>query len=106
MMSERTIPLCKIQNSHRFRISLRLVHSKPVVAVGGYRREEAIMLLRRFYVTENAHGQFDFPQRFQDCLPPVTAPKPKSKANRVLKVSSHALSNKSLCKRDADISLV
>lgn len=26
-------------------------------AVGGYRREEAIMLLRRFYITENAHGQ-------------------------------------------------
>ncbi|KAK7686339.1 hypothetical protein QCA50_010563 [Cerrena zonata] len=37
-------------------------------AVGGYLREEAIMVLRRFYITENTN-----------------APKPKSKANRVLK---------------------
>ncbi|PCH41550.1 cytidine deaminase-like protein [Wolfiporia cocos MD-104 SS10] len=37
-------------------------------ATGGYLREEAIMILRRFYITEN-----------------VNAPAPKSKANRVLK---------------------
>ncbi|PSS31984.1 hypothetical protein PHLCEN_2v2226 [Hermanssonia centrifuga] len=37
-------------------------------ATGGYCREEAIMILRRFYVTEN-----------------VNAPVPKSKTNRVLK---------------------
>ncbi|KAI0772505.1 cytidine deaminase-like protein [Trametes elegans] len=37
-------------------------------AVGGYMRDEAIMILRRFYVTENTN-----------------APIPKSKANRVLK---------------------
>ncbi|KAI0922056.1 hypothetical protein AcW1_004132 [Taiwanofungus camphoratus] len=37
-------------------------------ATGGYLREEAIMILRRFYVTENTN-----------------APAPKSKANRVLK---------------------
>ncbi|GJE84810.1 nucleoside deaminase [Phanerochaete sordida] len=37
-------------------------------AVGGYGREDAIMVLRRFYITEN-----------------VNAPIPKSKANRVLK---------------------
>jgi len=37
-------------------------------ATGGYLREEAIMVLRRFYITEN-----------------VNAPVPKSKANRVLK---------------------
>ncbi|KAF7301297.1 Cytidine deaminase-like protein [Mycena indigotica] len=37
-------------------------------AFGGYMREEAIMILRRFYITENSH-----------------APVPKSKANRVLK---------------------
>ncbi|KAG7092159.1 hypothetical protein E1B28_008528 [Marasmius oreades] len=35
---------------------------------GGFRREEAIMILRRFYITEN-----------------TKAPVPKSKANRVLK---------------------
>ncbi|KAJ7581097.1 cytidine deaminase-like protein [Mycena floridula] len=37
-------------------------------ATGGYLREEAIMILRRFYITENTN-----------------APVPKSKANRVLK---------------------
>ncbi|KAI0346953.1 cytidine deaminase-like protein [Trametopsis cervina] len=41
----------------------------PYKAMGGYAREEAIMVLRRFYVTEN-----------------VNAPMPKSKANRVLKM--------------------
>ncbi|KAF8516633.1 cytidine deaminase-like protein [Gautieria morchelliformis] len=41
----------------------------PYPARGGLRREEAIMLLRRFYITENVH-----------------APIPKSKANRVLKM--------------------
>ncbi|KAF7331791.1 tRNA specific adenosine deaminase [Mycena kentingensis (nom. inval.)] len=38
------------------------------LATGGYMRNDAIMLLRRFYVTENNH-----------------APVPKCKANRVLK---------------------
>ncbi|KAH9950154.1 tRNA specific adenosine deaminase [Amylocystis lapponica] len=37
-------------------------------ATGGYLREEAILVLRRFYITENSN-----------------APAPKSKANRVLK---------------------
>ncbi|KAK0234259.1 cytidine deaminase-like protein [Armillaria fumosa] len=37
-------------------------------AFGGYLREESIMILRRFYITENTN-----------------APVPKSKANRVLK---------------------
>ncbi|KAK0436530.1 cytidine deaminase-like protein [Armillaria borealis] len=37
-------------------------------AIGGYLREEAIMILRRFYITENTN-----------------APVPKSKANRILK---------------------
>ncbi|EJD00875.1 cytidine deaminase-like protein [Fomitiporia mediterranea MF3/22] len=38
-------------------------------AIGGYGREAAIMILRRFYLTEN-----------------VNAPIPKNKANRVLKI--------------------
>ncbi|GAA5920026.1 hypothetical protein JCM1841_000385 [Sporobolomyces salmonicolor] len=46
----------------------RLLYSPPYPAVGNYRREEAIMLLRRFYITEN-----------------TSAPKPKNKKNRVLK---------------------
>ncbi|GAA5869901.1 hypothetical protein JCM3774_000524 [Rhodotorula dairenensis] len=46
----------------------RLLYAPPYPAIGGYRREEAIMLLRRFYISEN-----------------VTAPKPKKKSNRVLK---------------------
>jgi len=40
----------------------------PYKATGGYLREEAIMIMRRFYITENTN-----------------APNPRSKANRVLK---------------------
>ncbi|KAJ7179612.1 tRNA specific adenosine deaminase [Mycena filopes] len=40
----------------------------PYRALGGYSREEAILILRRFYVTEHSN-----------------APAPRSKANRVLK---------------------
>ncbi|KAJ7067888.1 cytidine deaminase-like protein [Mycena amicta] len=40
----------------------------PYPATGGYLRDEAILVLRRFYVTENSH-----------------APIPKSKTNRMLK---------------------
>ncbi|KAI0092495.1 tRNA specific adenosine deaminase [Irpex rosettiformis] len=43
-------------------------HHPPYNAWSGYARDDAIMVLRRFYVTEN-----------------VNAPVPKSKANRVLK---------------------
>ncbi|TNY22105.1 cytidine deaminase-like protein [Rhodotorula diobovata] len=46
----------------------RLLYAPPYPAVGGYRREEAIMLLRRFYISEN-----------------TSAPNPKRKNNRVLK---------------------
>ncbi|GAA5902320.1 hypothetical protein JCM6882_000501 [Rhodosporidiobolus microsporus] len=46
----------------------RLLYAPPYPAVGGYRREEAIMALRRFYISEN-----------------TTAPRPKKKSNRVLK---------------------
>ncbi|CAO3670336.1 unnamed protein product [Umbelopsis ramanniana] len=42
--------------------------SLPYESEGGHRREDAIMLLRKFYVRENNH-----------------APLPKKKANRVLK---------------------
>ncbi|KAJ7265901.1 cytidine deaminase-like protein [Mycena haematopus] len=48
----------------------RLEHPShpPYEAIGGFSREDAILILRRFYVTENSN-----------------APAPKSKANRVLK---------------------
>ncbi|KAJ6543900.1 cytidine deaminase-like protein [Mycena capillaripes] len=51
-------------------VNSRLAHPShpPYEAIGGYAREEAILILRRFYVTEN-----------------FNAPAPKSKANRVLK---------------------
>ncbi|KAL0573661.1 tRNA(adenine34) deaminase [Marasmius crinis-equi] len=51
-------------------VNKELVHPKhaPYDATGGFLREEAIMILRRFYITENTN-----------------APAPKSKANRVLK---------------------
>ena len=45
-----------------------LKNAPPYEAVGGFYREDAIMLLRRFYLTEN-----------------VYAPNPRSKAKRVLK---------------------
>ncbi|KAN0066219.1 hypothetical protein ACQY0O_000313 [Thecaphora frezii] len=45
-----------------------LISSPGYESVGGYYRDEAIMMLRRFYITENAN-----------------APKPQSKARRVLK---------------------
>lgn len=37
-------------------ISPRLEYAAPYVAVGGYRRDQAIMFLRRFYITENTNG--------------------------------------------------
>lgn len=37
-------------------ISPAIAYSQPFEALGGYRREEAIMQLRRFYITENTHG--------------------------------------------------
>jgi tRNA-specific adenosine deaminase 2 len=46
----------------------QLKNAPAYEAVGGYYREDAIMLLRRFYLTEN-----------------VYAPNPRSKAKRVLK---------------------
>ncbi|KAI0761743.1 cytidine deaminase-like protein [Irpex lacteus] len=51
-------------------VNSTLIHPKhpPYKAWSGYAREDAIMVLRRFYITEN-----------------VNAPVPKSKANRVLK---------------------
>ncbi|KAK0524958.1 hypothetical protein OC834_005341 [Tilletia horrida] len=47
-----------------------LVNSPPYRSEGGYYREEAIMLLRKFYMTENSN-----------------APVPKTKARRVLKTN-------------------
>ncbi|KZT74473.1 cytidine deaminase-like protein [Daedalea quercina L-15889] len=51
-------------------VNNKLIHPKhaPYKATGGYLREDAIMALRRFYITENTN-----------------APIPKSKGNRVLK---------------------
>lgn len=37
--------------------SPRLLYAPPYPAIGGYRREEAIMLLRRFYISENVTGE-------------------------------------------------
>ncbi|KOS15897.1 cytidine deaminase-like protein [Malassezia pachydermatis] len=48
--------------------SCALVYNPPYESLGGYLREEAIMILRQFYMTEN-----------------TKAPKPKAKARRVLK---------------------
>jgi tRNA-specific adenosine deaminase 2 len=50
-----------------------ILNAPPYEAVGGFYREDAIMLLRRFYLTTNA-----------------TAPHPRSKAKRVLKTYFYA----------------
>lgn len=63
-------------------------------AVGGYYREEAILALRRFYITSNANGRsllgvFNIPtqepplESYLDFV--ALAPKPRNKATRVLK---------------------
>jgi len=56
--------------------SRELPYNPPYESVGGYLREEAIMILRRFYMTENVKGT---PSLL------TSAPKPKTKARRVLK---------------------
>ena len=37
--------------------SPRLLYAEPYPAFGGYRRQEAIMFLRRFYIEENTNGK-------------------------------------------------
>ncbi|PLW30745.1 hypothetical protein PCANC_27798 [Puccinia coronata f. sp. avenae] len=46
-----------------------LIFSQALIAFGGYRRQEAIILLRKFYITENTN-----------------APVPKKKTGRMLKL--------------------
>lgn len=71
-------------------VSPKLVYSEALEAYGGYRREEAIMLLRRFYMTENIHGESSThtsceglpgsAESAPDSLyPPAPAPRDKSK---------------------------
>jgi tRNA-specific adenosine deaminase 2 len=58
----------------------------PYRATGGLLRDEAIMILRRFYITENNNGVdlfFDVNVPTEYTL--MQAPTPKSKVNRVLK---------------------
>ena len=57
----------------------------PYPARPGYMREEAIMILRRFYLTENKNGTSAHGQLNSFHLTMYIAPIPKSKANRVLK---------------------
>ena len=55
-------------------------------ATGGYCREEAIMLLRQFYITENTNGKTSLSFVKYDLSQLHQAPVPKSKANRALKI--------------------
>jgi len=60
----------------------------PFKAEGGLRREEAIMLLRRFYLTENVNGKLVL--SLLVCILEYRmdlAPIPKSKASRALKTT-------------------
>lgn len=65
----------------------RLDSHPAYVAVGGFYRGEAIMLLRRFYMSQNPNGT-SFRLISQNLLANryvITAPKPKKKATRILK---------------------
>lgn len=49
--------LLSLFDLHDYKLkSPRLIFSEPLTALGGYRREEAIILLRKFYITENTNG--------------------------------------------------
>ena len=77
--------------SHPSIVLYRLPHPKHkgYEAHGGYLRDEAIMILRRFYITENTNGKslsFAVALSLRTAHSSLsTAPVPKSKANRVLK---------------------
>jgi tRNA-specific adenosine deaminase 2 len=61
---------------------------------GGWLREEAIILLRRFYVQENERGElFLFPLTyFLDCTDVLIAPEPRNRTGeRVLKLEVEPL---------------
>jgi tRNA-specific adenosine deaminase 2 len=46
-----------------------MLDTNPAIeAVGGYLREEAIMLLRRFYMSENQNGKLSCQRRFHRSL--------------------------------------
>lgn len=62
----------------------------PFVAEGGYYREEAIMLLRRFYMSENQNGMMHLTSYIRGDMTGGAwlmhqAPNPKKKTSRVLK---------------------
>lgn len=61
---------------HPINASTALPFSPTYESIGGYLREDAIMILRQFYMTENTKGML---------LSTNSAPKPKAKARRVLK---------------------
>ncbi len=56
-------------------------------AYGGYYREEAILMLRRFYLNQNVNGMHRGSEACHTKLiiPPPAAPKPRVKTTRVLK---------------------
>jgi len=63
-----------------------LVYSKPLEAAGGYRHQEAIMLLRRFYVTENVNGKANMHKPVsENADTPLVAPTPRDKSKRAIK---------------------
>jgi len=61
---------------------------------GGWLREEAILMLRRFYVQENGRGEFSFHEerkRGHGTDAYVIAPEPRTKRERVLKTEVESL---------------
>ncbi|CAD6578406.1 MAG: tRNA(adenine34) deaminase [Cyphobasidiales sp. Tagirdzhanova-0007] len=77
-----------------------LKYSHPLDARGGYRREEAIMLLRRFYLTENSSGgPIQISQAFigraeRWSSASEIAPQPRDKSKRILKLDIEPLPSK------------
>jgi tRNA-specific adenosine deaminase 2 len=60
--------------------------SKGYPSEGGYFHEEAILLLRKFYIRENKHGKWQvIMMRGFKLIISILAPVPRKKSNRVLK---------------------
>lgn len=90
---QQQVSICLLDSSLRvpmlmIRVFVRVDHPKHPAyqATGGYCRQEAILILRRFYITENSNGLFLLRSVFLSFTCIGLAPVPRSKANRVLKL--------------------
>ena len=73
-------------------ISLSPGVDKPYQAIGGIYRDEAIMLLRRFYIQENEKGKVRMcaapDWRLTDRAAPIPKPKKERRLNTVIETKT------------------